>query len=263
MTNLLCYTAIVILGEVLAIAKNHEIPLDWMWEFIKASQGNSWSAEQISPFIFDGSYDYSCSLQIAVKDTGLTVKLADEFNVPLPLGKIVEARYRQAGQKYKLSDNYIIVTRLAEEENNLELRIPGFTAPSPYGINRDYIYAGEFVKDAFGRIKPQPYQVSYERPKQKLEDDLEEISQVLTELMAYINYLILQEAYMLGEKIGLSRDLLVKVIRWGCGNSWVSDNESDYNPDDRIVAKIKNYNFGKKTKIATINQIVDFLEKSK
>ncbi|MGD1700284.1 NAD(P)-dependent oxidoreductase [Dapis sp. BLCC M229] len=261
LTNLLCYTAIVILGEVLVIAKKHEIPLDWMWEFIKASQGNSFAAEQISPFVFDGSYDYSCSLEIAVKDTDLTVKLAEEFNVPLPLGRIIEARYRQAGEKYKSADNYIIVTKLVEDENNLDLRIPEFTAPSPYGLNRNYVYSHKFVKDDFGRIKPHPYQFNYDRPKQKLQNCLEEIAQTLTEFMAYINYLILQESYKLGQNIGLTQDLLVNVIRWGCGSSWVSDNENSYQPNDRIIAKFKDYNFDQTAKIPTINKIIALLEK--
>ncbi|NEO01359.1 MAG: NAD(P)-dependent oxidoreductase [Moorea sp. SIO3I7] len=259
LTNLLCYTGIVVLGEVLMIAKIHDIPLDWMWEFIKASQGNSFAAEQISPFIFDGSYDYSCSLEIAVKDTNLTVKLAEELNLPLPLGRIIEARYRQAGDNYKSSDNYIIVTQLVEEENNLDLRIPGFTAPSPYGLDRNYVYSDEFVKDDLGRIKPQPYQFNYDRPKQKLEGNLEAIAQTLTELMAYINYLVLQEAYLLGHNMGLNRDLLVNVIRWGCGTSWVSDNESYYQPDDKIIAKFTNYHFEKKAKIPTIKNVIALL----
>ncbi len=261
LTNLLCYTAIVVLGEVLMITKTYGIPLDWMWEFMKASQGNSFAAEQISPFIFDGSYDYSCSLEIAVKDTDLTMKLAEEFNVPLPLGRIIEARYRQAGETYKFSDNYIIVTKLVEDENNLDLKIPGFTAPSSYGLNRNYVHSNEFVKDDFGRIKPHPYQFNYDRPKQKLEDRLEEISQTLIEFMAYINYLILQESYKLGQSIGLTQDLLVDVIRWGCGSNWVSDNENSYQPNDGIIAKFKDYNFDQKVKIPTINKIIALLEK--
>ena len=256
LTNLLCYTAIVVLGEVLMIAKTQGIPLVWMWEFIKASRGNSFSAEQISPFIFDGSYDHSCSLEIGVKDTYLTVELARELNVSLPLGRIIEARYRQAGEKYKSSDNYIIVTKLVEDENNLDLRIPGFAAPSPYGTNRDYVYSNDFVKDSLGRVKPQPYKFTYNRPKQKLADNLEEIAQTLTEFMAYINWLVLKESYILGQSIGLNRDLLSDVIRWGCGNSWVSDYKDSYQPDEGIVAKFKNYNFDRKAKTPTISKII-------
>ncbi len=260
LTNLLFYTAMVVLGEVLVIAKTNRIPLDWMWDFIKASTGNSFVSEQVTPFIFDGSYDYSCSLEITVKDTDLTVKLADELNVPLPLGRIIEARYRQAGKKYKPLDNHVMVTKLIEEENNFDLRVPGFVAPSPYGLNRSYVHSDELVTDGFGRVKPKPYQLTYERPQQKLEENLEEIAQALTDFMEYINYLILQESYMLGKNMGLSRDLLVDVIRWSCGTSWVFDNEDSFQPDSSIVSKIKKYDFGSKAKIPTITKMISLLE---
>lgn len=260
LTNLLFYTGTVVLGEVLMIAKTNGIPLDWMWDFIKASKGISFVAEQVTPFIFDGSYDYSCSLEITVKDTDLTVKLADELNVPLPLGRLIEARYRQAGEKYKAHDNHVMVTKLIEQENNLDMRIPGFVAPSPYGLNRSYVHASELVTDSFGRVKPRPYQLNYERPQQKLEPNLEAIAQDLTDFMAYINYVILQESYMLGKNMGLTKDLLVDVIRWSCGTSWVFDNESSFQPDSSIVSKIKKYDFGKKAKIPTITKIISLLE---
>ena len=260
LTNLLFYTAMVVLGEVLVIAKTNGISLEWMWNFIKASQGNSFVSEQVTPFIFDGSYDYSCSLEITVKDTDLTVKLADELTVPLLLGRIIEARYRQAGEKYKPLENHVMVTKLIEEENNFDLRVPGFVAPSPYGLNRSYIHSDKLVTDAFGRVKPEPYQLTYERPQHKLEGVIEEIAQTLSNFMAYINYLILQESYMLGENMGLNHDLLVDVIRWSCGTSWVFDNENSFKPDSSIVSKIKKYNFGSKAKIPTITKMISLLE---
>lgn len=79
--------------------------------------------------------------------------------------------------------------------------------------------------------------------------------------MAYINWLVLQESYILGQSIGLNRDLLSDVIRWGCGNSWVSDYEDSYQPDEGIVAKFKNYNFDRKAKTPTISKIIALLDK--
>ncbi|NET01942.1 MAG: NAD(P)-dependent oxidoreductase [Sphaerospermopsis sp. SIO1G1] len=260
LTNLLFYTGMVVVGEVLAIAKTQGIPLIWMWDFIKPSRGNSFVSEQVTPFIFDGSYDYSCSLEITVKDTDLTVKLADELNVPLPLGRIIEARYRQSGEKYNAHDNHVMVTKLIEEENNFDLRVPGFIASSPYGLNRSYVHSPERVTDSFGRIKPLPYQLTYERPQQKLDAKLEKIAQDLTDFMAYVNYAILQESYMLGKNMGLTKDLLVDVIRWSCGTSWVFDNEDTYQPDSSIVTKIRQYDFGKKVKIPTITKLISVLE---
>lgn len=259
LTNLLFYTAMVVLGEVLIIAKTTGIPLAWMWDFIKASKGNSFVTEQVAPFIFDGSYDSSCTLEITVKDTDLTVKLADELNVPLPLGRIIEERYRQAGVKYKAHDNHVIVTQLIEEENNLDLRLPGFVAPSKYGANPNYIRPEEYVEDKYGRIKPWPYQQNYQPPTAKLKESLTEIAQSLTDFMAYVNYVSLQEAYMLGEKMGLQKKLLKEVVKWSCGTSWVFDNEDSFSPDRSILKKIKAYHFSEKARIATVEKILSVL----
>jgi len=263
LTNLLFYTGMIVLGEVLAAAQKNGIPLDWMWQFIKASKGCSFVSEQVSPFIFDGSYDRSCTLEITVKDTDLTVKLADELNVPMPIGRIVEERYRQAGQKYDQQLGHVSVTRLIEEENEIYLRISGFTAPSPYGANPNYVHSDVLVKDEYGRVKPLPYQLHYERPpKDDLDNDLIKLAETLTEFMEYVNYVILREAYHLGKNMGLSRELLTDVVRWSCGTSWVFDNEADYRPNSNIISKIKQMNLSANAKIPCITKMITVLEKS-
>ncbi|MGK7873133.1 MAG: NAD(P)-dependent oxidoreductase [Xenococcaceae cyanobacterium] len=261
LTNLLFYTAMVTVGEVLTICKINGIPLLWMWDFMRASQGNSFVSEQVTPFIFDGSYDYSCSLEITVKDTDLTVKLADELNVPLPLGRIVEERYREAGQKYDAHDNHVKVTKLIEEDNNLDLRVPDFTAPSPYGLNRSYVHSEERVRDSFGRIKPRPYQLEYAPPEPLKDEKLMDIAQSLTDFMAYINYLILGEANQLGKNMGLTDELLVDVIRWSCGTSWVFDNIDSYQPNPDIVEKIKSFDFGSQAKLPVLTKFLAHLSR--
>ncbi len=256
LTNLLFYAQTLILGEVLMICKIYNIPLLWMWDYVRASIGNSVVTEQVTPFVFDGSYDYSCSLEITVKDTDLTVKLADELNVPLPLGRIVEERYREAGQKYDAHDNHVKVTKLIEEDNNLDLRVPDFTAPSPYGLNRSYVHSEERVKDSFGRVKPLPYQLEYAAPKPLEDKKLMDIAKSLTDFMAYINYLILGEANQLGKNMGLTDELLVDVIRWSVGTCWISDNTDTYQPNPEIVEKIKSFDFGSKVKLPVITKML-------
>lgn len=260
LTNLLCYTGIILLGEILTIAKVNGIPLLWMWDFIKASQGRNWAAEQITPFIFDGSYDHSCSLQIAAKDTRLTVKLADELNVPLPLGQITEERYRSAKEKYGSHENYVKVNQLIEEDNNLDLRVPGFTAPSPYGANRSYVHSEEKVADRFGRIKPRPYETEYAPPAEKLDRQLMDIAESIAEFMAYVNYLSWQEAYQLGKKRGLNKELLMDAIRWSCGMSWVGDHIDSYQPNPEIVKKIEAFDFCSQAKLPAIAKILAVLK---
>ncbi|MEB3830841.1 NAD(P)-dependent oxidoreductase [Phormidium sp. CCY1219] len=260
LTNLLFYTGTILVGEVLMVAYRNGIPLHWMWDFIRASRGCSFVAEQVSPFILDGSYDRSCTLEITVKDTDLTVKLADELNVPMPIGRIVEERYRQAGEKYDQQLGHVTVTKLIEEENNLRLRVVGFTAPSPYGANPNYVHSKTLVEDRYGRIKPLPYQLHYDPPPSyDLAAELVELAETLTEFMAYVNYVILQEAYQLGKNMGLSRALLTDVVRWSCGTSWVFDNEGYYQPDPRIVRKIKQMDLGRNAIIPYMTKMIDAL----
>ncbi|TGO02611.1 hypothetical protein PN36_22060 [Candidatus Thiomargarita nelsonii] len=236
-TNLLFYTAMVTWSELLIIAKASGIPLHWLWDFIKASQGNCFVTEQITPFIFDGSYDCSCTLEITVKDTALTVDLADELNVPLPIGRIVEERYRLAGEKYNPHDNHVLITKLIEEENNMDLRVPGFIAPSKYGANPNYVMPNEFVEDDYGRIKPK-LPANYKSPDKDLDASLIDLAQSLSDFMAYVNYEILQESYRLGKNMGLNQELLREVVRWSCGPSWVADHEDRFRPEKPVLEKI-------------------------
>ncbi|MEM9213850.1 MAG: NAD(P)-binding domain-containing protein [Cyanobacteria bacterium P01_F01_bin.150] len=260
LTNLLFYTQMVALGEVYMIAKTNGIPLLWLWDYIRASKGNSVVTEQVSPFIFDGSYDYSCSLEITVKDTDLTVNLADELEVPLPIGRIIEERYREAGQKYDPpNDNHVKVTKLIEEDNNIDLRLPNFTAPSPYGLDRSYVHSTERVTDHFGRTKPLPYQLEYDYPEALEDGTLMDIAKSLTDFLAYINYLSLGEANHLGKNMGLSDELLIDVIRWSVGTCWISDNLDAYQPNPEIVEKIKSFDFGSKAKLPVITKILAHL----
>lgn len=237
-TNMLYYSAMVFWGEVLSITKASGIPLYWMWDFIKASKGNCFATDQMTPFIMDGSYDYSCTLEITVKDTGLTVDLADELNVPLPIGQIVEERYRQAGDKYHAHDNQVFIVKQVEEENNLDLRVSGFTAPSKYGANRDYIMPNEFEEDEYGRVRPK-LPASYKAPQYHLEPNQIEVAQTLTDFMAYVNYASLHECYMLGRNMKLESELLREVVRWSVGPSWVSDHEDSFQPENGILTKMK------------------------
>ncbi|MGK7873137.1 MAG: hypothetical protein AB4426_07430 [Xenococcaceae cyanobacterium] len=74
--------------------------------------------------------------------------------------------------------------------------------------------------------------------------------------MAYTNYVILEEAYMLGENMGLTRDLLKEVVRWSCGTSWVSDHEVFYHPDRQSLAKIKQFDFSQKCHLPVMTKIL-------
>ena len=256
-TNLLFYTGMVVWGEVLMIAKYLGIPLHWMWDYAKASRGDCFVTDQCTPFIFDGSYDRSCTLEITVKDTSLTVALADELHVPLPIGRIVERRYRQAGEAYGAYDNHIIVTKLIEEDNHTDLRVPGFTAPSPYGADPDYRHPEGVIEDEYGRIKPLLSE-RYRSPSYELDAELVDAAHSLMEFMAYVNYCILHESCNLGRKMGLGEDRLCDVVRWSCGPSWVADHGDTYQPEPWVLTRVAELGKGVK-KLPVIHALLDVL----
>lgn len=232
LTNLLFYCATLVWAELLIVAQTHGIDLHWLWETAKKGRGNCFVVDQITPLLLDGSYDHSCTLEITVKDTALVVSLADELEVPLALGRLVEQRYRQARYSYPARANHLKVVHLLERENDRRLQIPGFTAPSPYGANRDYCHPAPLHTDARGRVKPHvPPQYRYTLGHPAWAEQ----AQCLSEVMAWSNALILREALELGRAMGLGAELLDRVVSMSCGPSWVSDNAHSYQPDRAVL----------------------------
>ena len=238
LTNLLFYTATVVAGEVLCLAHEAGISTRDMWCFMLASHGNSVAVEQFLPFVFDGSYDRSCTLEIAVKDMGLTVDLADELGVAVPLGRVVNESYRTAGARYDGQDNHLEVIEVMEVANDLRLRIPDFIAPSKYGANPNYARPETYLEDHYGRIKPR-LPASYDLRPPELRAEQLAVATTLTDFVATVNAAVLEEAYHLGERMGLDHDLLTELIRWSVGTSWVSDHEDTFVPDRAVVSRMK------------------------
>ncbi|PWJ86886.1 3-hydroxyisobutyrate dehydrogenase [Mesorhizobium loti] len=138
LTNLLFYTAAVASGHALCRSVREGIPAQQAWREFVGSSANSVAVEQFAPFLLDGSYDRSCALEITVKDMGLTVQLADELRVGLPIGRAVEKRYSEAGRKFNRYDSHLRVVELAEAVFGVRLQVPGYRAPSKYGANPAY-----------------------------------------------------------------------------------------------------------------------------
>lgn len=255
-TNLLFYAATALWGELLMIAKHNDIPLHWMWDFVKGSKGNCFVSDQLTPFVFDGSFDSSCTLEITVKDTSLTVDLADELDVALPIGRIIERRYRQAGERYDDHDNHVKVVKLVEEENKTTLQITNFTAPSPYGADPAYRHPEGVIEDAYGRIKPN-LPDRYRAPQEEIDDQRREAAQALTDFLAYVNNSILHESYHLGRKMDLDEPLLRDVVRWSCGPSWVADHEDTFEPNRACLRQVAE--LGKGLNLPVTSELIDLL----
>ena len=232
LTNLLFYCATLAWGELLLVAQNQGLDLRWLWNVAKTSRANCFVVDQVTPMLLDGSYDHSCTLEITVKDMALTVALADELGVDLPLGRLTEARYRQAGGLYPARANHLKVVAMMETENQRRLLIEGFTAPSPYGADRNYRHPDTFDVDACGRRKPSlPERFGYPLSHPACG----RYAQCLLEVMAWTNHAILQEALQLGRAMGLEPSLLDQVVSRSCGASWVDDHRDRYVPHGAVL----------------------------
>jgi 3-hydroxyisobutyrate dehydrogenase len=235
-TNLLFYTDTVICGECLAVAQEAGIPLQWMWQHINDSTASSVATEQFMPFLFDHSYDNSCSLEIGHKDMNLTTDLADELKVSLPLGRIIRNHYNEAMRRWNSQDGHIIVCKITEEDNHISMQIPGFVSPSKYGANPNFVRSGEMVTDEHGRIKPK-LPDSYKADPFKPTPAQQGLIQTLVDYMTWSNYIIYEECLDLGAAMGLSKELLAEVILWSVGTCWLTDNYENYQPDAQVMGK--------------------------
>lgn len=226
LTNLLFYTASVAVGDALVNSRNAGIPANQAWKYFVNSPANSVAIEQFVPFLLDGSCDSSCSLEIAVKDMALTIQMADELELPMPLCRVIESRYSHAGSKYDRYDNHLRVVEANQSDNPLGLKVSGYTAPSKYGSDPSYTTNKEFITDRVGRSKPKRNHY-FPLDDIMLKADQIKLLNTLVNDLTYINCQILGEAYDLGRGMELSDSLIHDVITWSVGASSWSDNLID------------------------------------
>lgn len=229
LTNLVFYGSVSLCGDCLAITQSAGIPCHWMWEKIRSSKANSVAAAQFIPMLLDGSYDTSCSLEIGVKDMSLTIALADELGVALPLGRVVYDRYALAGEQIDQSENHLMVTRLSEDANGLMIRITDFKAPSKYGSNPQFAQSDVMDTDAFGRVTPK-LPPTYDAPAFTPTPAQQDVVDAVLVFMAETNHILNEEAIALGMGVGLEREGIKKMIIWSVGTNWVLENPQANTP---------------------------------
>ncbi|MER9521823.1 NAD(P)-dependent oxidoreductase [Mesorhizobium sp. M0243] len=234
LTNLLFYTAAVASGHALCQSVREGIPAQQAWRKFVGSSANSVAIEQFVPFLLDGSYDRSCTLEITVKDMGLTVQLADELGVGLPIGRAVEKRYSEAGRNFDRYDSHLRVIKLAEVVFGVRLQVPGYRAPSKYGADPAHPPDQEFLTDPIGRIKPKREHV-FPLDDVPLSDIQIHLLKSLVGELTHVNRLILDEAFDLGRGMGLKDALIYDVIIWSVGASAWSDSRGQEYSNAHIV----------------------------
>lgn len=234
LTNLLFYAAAVASGHALCQSVREGVPAQQAWRTFVDSSANSVAIEQYAPFLLDGSYDRSCTLQIPVKDMGLTVRLADELGVELPIGRAVEKRYSEAERKFDRYDSHLRVVELAQASFGVRLQVPGYRSPSKYGADPGYPPDQDFLTDRVGRIKPKREHV-FPRDDVPLSDIQIRLLKSLVDELTHVNRLILDEAFDLGRGMGLSDVLIHDMITWSVGASAWSDSHAQQYSSERLV----------------------------
>ena len=125
-TNMLAFVHLVACGEALMLAKQAGMDLAMAFEVISASSGTSFVHETEGQVILSGSYDIGFTLDLALKDLALALKLGADRRVPLALASHVRERYEEARERYGGSAWSPTVVKLLEDELGVELRAPGF-----------------------------------------------------------------------------------------------------------------------------------------
>jgi 3-hydroxyisobutyrate dehydrogenase-like beta-hydroxyacid dehydrogenase len=125
-TNMLAFIHLVACGEALMLSKQAGLDLRQAWEVIAASSGTSFVHETEGQVILNGSYDIGFTMDLALKDLGLALRLGEETGVALDLASLTEATFEIARQRYGGSAFSPMVVRLLEDAVGAELRVPGF-----------------------------------------------------------------------------------------------------------------------------------------
>ncbi|MER8917333.1 NAD(P)-dependent oxidoreductase [Mesorhizobium sp. M0761] len=237
LTNLLFYAAAVASGNALCQSVREGVPAQQAWRKFAGSSANSVAIEQFVPFLLDGSYDRSCTLEITVKDMSLTVQLADELGVGLPVGRAVEKCYSEAGRKFDRYDGHLRVVELAQAALGVRLQVPGYRAPSKYGADRVHPPDQEFLTDSFGRIKPKRMHV-FPLDDVPLSNGQIRLLDSLERELTHVNRLILDEAFNLGRGMGLSDALISNVITWSVGASAWSDRHARQYVNEQVLDSV-------------------------
>ena len=127
-TNYLCSTHLVALGEAMMVAKQAGIDLNTTYEAIRISSGNSFVHETESQVILNGSYNINFTMDLVVKDMSLFDELAQRLEIPLELSPLVLKIFKQGEARYGSRAWSSMIVKRLEEACRAELRGAGFPA---------------------------------------------------------------------------------------------------------------------------------------
>lgn len=128
-TNQLWFIHAAALGEGFATGIANGVELDTLWYAIKESVGDSFVARHDAPSIFAGHYDPSFTLDLCLKDLGLTAELASNVATDLPMTEAAHATFQTAADRYGADVGELHVTKRIEDDAGLSMRLDGDWVP--------------------------------------------------------------------------------------------------------------------------------------
>jgi len=123
-TNMLAFIHLLAAGEALTLAKCAGLDLTTAFKAIKASSGNSFVHETESQVILND--DIAFTMDLVLKDLGITQKIASDLSVPLDLAGVTEQTFRRAKSHFGGDAWSPKVVKLLEDAMGIELRADGF-----------------------------------------------------------------------------------------------------------------------------------------
>ncbi len=127
-TNMLAFIHLVAAGEALMLAKTGGLDLGQAYRAIVASSGNSFVHETESQLILNGSYDIGFTMDLALKDLGFAMRMADENGVPLALAGLTNDIFVEGKARFGGAAWSTMIVKLLEDAAGHDLRAPGFPA---------------------------------------------------------------------------------------------------------------------------------------
>jgi len=128
-TNQLWFIHAASIGEGFALGMANGVELDVIWEAIKDSVGDSFVARHDAPSIFAGHYDPSFTLDLCMKDLGLTMELADNVGTDLPMTSRAQETFARATDRYGADVGELHVAKRIEDDAQLSFRLDGDWVP--------------------------------------------------------------------------------------------------------------------------------------
>lgn len=128
-TNQLWFVHAAAIGEAFALGMSNGVELDVLWDAIKDSVADSFVARHDAPSIFAGHYDPSFTLDLCLKDLGLTMDLAGNVGTDLPMTERAQETFQRAADRYGNDVGELHVAKRIEDDADLSFRLDGHWIP--------------------------------------------------------------------------------------------------------------------------------------